>query len=76
MWSVRPSELLFIKDEYTAYCFDQACGHFGMSIEAEMDSVKGKTDEDINRKRYQVLARMLKLPDKKRFRQMKPPTVK
>jgi hypothetical protein len=46
-----------------------------MTVEAEMDSVKGKTDQDINRKRYQVLARMLKLPDKDRFRPMKPPKV-
>lgn len=74
MWACRPSTLLSIKDEYVAYCFDEACGQFGMAVEAEMDSVKGKTDEDINRKRYQVLARMIKLPDKQRFKSMKPPT--
>jgi len=75
MWSVRPSTLLAIHDDYTAYCFDQACGHFGMNVEAEMDAVEAKNDKDRNRKRYQVLARMLNLPDKQRFRQMKPPTV-
>jgi len=73
MWSVRPSTLLAIQDDYTAYCFDQACGHFGMSVEAEMDAVQAKTDTDRNRKRYQVLARILQLPDKQRFRPMKPP---
>jgi len=44
-----------------------------MGVEAEMDAVEAKNDKERNRKRYQVLARLLQLPDQQRFRPMKPP---
>lgn len=32
MYNVRPSTLLFISDEYTAFCFDEACGYIQAKI--------------------------------------------
>ena len=32
MYNIRPSEVLYIKDEYTAYCFNEACTNFMLHI--------------------------------------------
>ena len=33
MYNIRPSEVLYIKDEYTAYCFDEACALIRIRME-------------------------------------------
>lgn len=33
MYNIRPSEVLYIKDEYTAYCFDEACALIRIKLE-------------------------------------------
>jgi hypothetical protein len=60
----RPSELLHIEDELTAYYFDRAIFTFGKAVEAELERVsqqgKGKskrTQAQINMARQQVLNR-------------------
>lgn len=48
MYNIRPSEVLYIKDEYTAYCFDEACAFIRMKLE------KGETPiyKDIKTKKH------------------------
>lgn len=64
-WNCRPSELMAIQDDYVAYCLDQAVGHFGRTVEAELDKVEGKTAEERTHKRQRVLERFLDLEDQK-----------
>lgn len=59
-----------IKGEFRAFCFDQAVTTFGVALEAELDSCKGKTDKDINGKRARVLAKWLDEPVKYREPQL------
>ena len=33
LYNIRPSEVLFIEDEYTAYCFDEACALIRIKLE-------------------------------------------
>ena len=58
---VRPSELigLYRDDEITAYCFDRAVHLFGSSLKAELDSVDGKTDKEIQRRRARILRKWI-----------------
>lgn len=42
-----------------AFCFDQACTHFGQSIEAAMNDVKAKNERQRRGKAHNVLLRML-----------------
>jgi hypothetical protein len=53
LWGVRPSQLLGLDrpgrsddDGYTAYCFDQAVGHFGVSVEAELEQAGHRPTKD------------------------------
>ena len=39
----RPSQLLNLEDEYTAYCFDEACAYIYSEIQ---DGKKAKFEED------------------------------
>ena len=55
-----------VEDVWLAYCVDNAVHAFGSALEAELKSVKGKTDEEINRKRERILTKWLDLPQ--RFR--------
>lgn len=63
----RPSDLLAIDDELTAYYFDRAVYTFGKALEAELDRVsqstgKGKqkkSQTQINMARSQVMNRWL-----------------
>lgn len=69
-WSCRPSNLMVITDPFAAYCFDQAIGVWGNSIEGQMDSQEGKTADETNRLRHGVLMRFLdgdEAPSKGRF---------
>lgn len=63
-WGIRPSELLGIRNEYVAYCFDQAVGYAGTYIEAELDKVGYKPDKkerSIREGRKRRLETLLKL---------------
>lgn len=54
-WRARPSELVAIDDEYVAYCLDQAVFHVGTTIKSELESVEGKTDQELTAKRQAIL---------------------
>lgn len=58
-WNCRPSDLLSIKDEYVAYCFDQAVGYFGRTLEAELEGVEAKTAAERDQKRKRILSKYL-----------------
>lgn len=32
LYHKRPSEIIFLKDEYTSYCFDEACAYITSRI--------------------------------------------
>lgn len=49
-YNLRPSLLLNIEDEYTAFCFDEACAY----VMARLD----KGDEIIREKHYSTLSEM------------------
>lgn len=55
-----------INGEFRRFCFDSAVITFGTALEAELDSVEGKTDKDINRKRARMLDKWLDRPLKYR----------
>lgn len=42
----RPSEIIFLKDEYTAYCFDEACAYISSRIKDGEKPVFKKNDGD------------------------------
>jgi hypothetical protein len=49
-----------VKDEYSAYCLDEAVLHFGNLVEAELEKApSGKTAEETMAKRSLVLRRIL-----------------
>ena len=54
-----PSKHLGIKDEYAAYCFDEAVYHFGSQLEAELEGVEGKNKGDIERKQERIFRRVM-----------------
>lgn len=55
----RPSEVLFVKDEYWAYCLDEAVITFGSWLAAKLDAVEGKNAKAIEGKRKLILAKVL-----------------
>jgi hypothetical protein len=60
----RPSDVYGITGAFRRFCFDQAVTTFGVSLEAELDSINGK-DEKINQARKaRTLARWLDQPMK------------
>jgi len=51
-WGVRPSSMMDIQDPYVAYCFDQAVGYLGTSIEGELrEASSGKPSKEEHRAR-------------------------
>lgn len=40
---VRPSELLGVADEFTAFCFDRAVTYFGSTIEAALNKAESES---------------------------------
>lgn len=50
IYNVRPSTLLFIEDEYTAFCFDEACGIIFSRMQNKEEPVFEVQEED--RKHY------------------------
>ena len=59
---VRPSDMYAIEGDFRRFCFDRAVFTFGRALDAELNSVKGKNDNEINRKRERVLAKWLDQP--------------
>ena len=55
-----------VQGEFRRFCFDSAIITFGTALEAELDSVTGKTDAEINRKRARKLDKWLDRPIKYR----------
>lgn len=70
LYHKTPAELLFIKDEYEAFCFNEAVTWFGNFITNELDRIEGKDAKQIQRKRQNKLNQLLGVPDEKRFRQV------
>lgn len=60
---VRPSALVAIRDEYAAFCFDEAVWTFGVGVEQRLDDVqvgKNAKPEALQAARLQVLKRILR----------------
>jgi hypothetical protein len=45
IYNVRPSTLLYIEDEYTAFCFDEACGFIYAKMQNK-EEPNFKSDEE------------------------------
>lgn len=74
-YKCRPSELLGLGNTHAAFTLDRACAIFGSALEEELNSVKGKKDTDIKRKRDQILRRWFpeardeeKAPEQRKYR--------
>ena len=68
---VRPSDLFFIDDELTAWCFDRAVVTFGVALENDLEKhmSKAKTDSARRRVHARVMSKWLDDPnDTGRFR--------
>jgi hypothetical protein len=61
-YNCRPSDLLYIKDPYAAYCLDTAVAEFGRTLENELQGVEGKTKKEITVKSQRILSKWLDLP--------------
>lgn len=58
-WRCRPSEIYAIEDELSSFCFDRAVNHFGGALEAELNSVEGKSSREIDSKRKRILQKWI-----------------
>lgn len=70
-WGCRPSALMGIESDWTAFCFDRAVATFGNSLQNELDSVEGKNQKTIASKREQVLRKWI--PEARTTRKFKDP---
>jgi hypothetical protein len=62
----RPSDLYAIQGDWRRFCFDRAVTTFGLALEAELDSVKGRSEASVERKRAMVLNKWLDRPQQYR----------
>jgi hypothetical protein len=58
-WGCRPSELIGIRSDWQAFCFDRAVATFGNALQNELESVEGKNSKAIQRKRDQILRKWI-----------------
>lgn len=58
-YKTRPSELLDLEDPHDAFRLDRAVWFFGSSLSAELQSVKGKTDREIERRQDRILQKWI-----------------
>lgn len=67
-WVVRPSDLLNVKDDYIAFCIDEAVATFGDEIEAELQDARddAKTKAQALLAQQQVLSRYIGIRPKYR----------
>lgn len=70
-WTCRPSDLVNVQSDWTAFCFDRAVATFGNALQAELDSVEGKNNKVIASKREQVLRKWI--PEARSTRKFKDP---
>lgn len=63
-YRVRASELLGISDPWTAFCLDNAVSYFGTSLEAELESIEGKTAKEINKQRERTMDKWMGIPQR------------
>ncbi len=49
--------MMVLEDPFVAYCFDQAVGHIGRSIDADLEGVEADNAAAISSKRQQILDR-------------------
>lgn len=58
---MRPSELCFIHDEVTAWCFDRAVHFFGSHVDADLKQATSgaKKDSEARQKYQRTLAKWL-----------------
>jgi hypothetical protein len=62
-FNTRPSALVGLqRDEYAAYCLDNAAADFGRAIESALSEVEGKNKKVIKVKTDRVLRKWLGLP--------------
>ncbi len=60
----RPSDVYGISGAFRRFCFDQAVVTFGLSLEAELDSIKAKDEKVVQTRRARTLAKWLDQPQK------------
>lgn len=70
-WNSRPSELLNIESDWTAFCLDRAIATFGNALKAELEGVEGKNAKTVQSKREQVLRNWI--PEARATRKFKDP---
>lgn len=61
-WKVRPSDVYAIQGEFRRFCFDRAVFTFGRALESELNSIKGKNTQGVERKRARMLDKWLDRP--------------
>lgn len=72
-WKTRPSELLFIEDQYQAFCLDEAVAFLGNGIMNMLDEVTGDPSF-LEFKRQQILARVLEVSEEEEAKLYQTPT--
>lgn len=59
LYHKRPSEIIFLKDEYTSYCFDEACAYIISKMkDGEMPTFSKKEEGNLETKHYSSLKEM------------------
>jgi hypothetical protein len=62
-WTTRPSSLLAIRDEYVAFCIDEAVHEFGYADESELAKIEGKNPTMTAAMRERTLHRLLEVEE-------------
>lgn len=69
-----PSDLLFIDDDYVAYCLNEAVYQFGLGVENRLrKETTGKSEKDRERSANLILNRILQVPEKRIYKSFGPP---
>lgn len=61
-YSQRPSSFLGVDEPYPAFCLDEAAFAWGSYVDSELDSVDGKTAEEIRRNRERAFNKLMDIP--------------
>lgn len=73
LWNTRPSTLMTLEGDYICYCFDQAVAAWGNHVVNELESISGKNEKEVQRKRHNAFLKLMGAPDKVRFRTVRKP---
>ena len=60
IYNVRPSTLLYIEDEYTAFCFDEACGYIYAKLQNKEEPKFESDEESESRNHYSSFSELAK----------------